>query len=111
MPKPNDLHHLAITTADIKQQIEYFSTVLGMELVALYWMHGVDQTVHAFLRLGDSSSIALVQNPQIGEIKPQMGVSHPSWTAANVPPPPGSAEASPSAGAACRAAPASSGSN
>ena len=34
--KPNGLHHLAIATADIKAQIEFFSDVLGMELVALW---------------------------------------------------------------------------
>ena len=49
MSKANGLHHLAITTADIKRQIEYFSTVLGMELVDLYWMHGVEGAWHAFL--------------------------------------------------------------
>ena len=32
MPKANGLHHLAIATANIKLQVEYFSSVLGMEL-------------------------------------------------------------------------------
>ena len=32
MTKPNGLHHLAITTADIKTQIAFFSDVLGTEL-------------------------------------------------------------------------------
>ena len=36
----NGIHHLAIATRDIKAQIEFFSDVLGAELVALYWMHG-----------------------------------------------------------------------
>jgi len=36
MAKPNGIHHFAICTADIKAQIEYFTDVLGMELVALY---------------------------------------------------------------------------
>ena len=61
MPKPNDLHHLAIATADIKTQIEFFSDVLGMELVALYWMHGVDGCFHGFMKLHDRASIAFVQ--------------------------------------------------
>ena len=30
-----------------------FTDKLGMELVALYWMHGVDNTFHRFLRLND----------------------------------------------------------
>jgi catechol 2,3-dioxygenase-like lactoylglutathione lyase family enzyme len=86
MGLPNGIHHLAICTKDIKVQIKFYTEVVGMELEALYWMHGVENTFHGFLKLGDSSSIALVQNPQIAEIKPQMGVSHPSWTAANVAP-------------------------
>ena len=63
MPKPNDLHHLAISTGDVKAQIEFFSDVLGMELVALYWMHGADNTFHAFLKLHDTASVAFVQTP------------------------------------------------
>ena len=55
MTQPNGLHHVAISTGDIKQQIEYFSDVLGMELVALYWMHGVENTFHGFMKLGDEA--------------------------------------------------------
>ena len=76
MSRPNGLHHLAITTADIKQQIEYFSDVLGMELVALYWMHGVEGAWHAFLRLHDRASIAFVQTPDVGKIATSIGVTH-----------------------------------
>lgn len=86
MGLPNGLHHLAICTKDIKKQIEFFSQVVGMELVALYWMHGVDNTFHGFLRLSDSSSIAFVQHPEIANIKPVKGVSHPGRTAGNVAP-------------------------
>jgi catechol 2,3-dioxygenase-like lactoylglutathione lyase family enzyme len=83
MALPNGVHHLAICTKDIKKQIEFYSQVVGMELVALYWMHGVDKTFHGFLRMGNSS-IAFVQSPEIGEIQPQVGVSHAAWTAAPV---------------------------
>ena len=55
MTQPNGLHHIAISTGDIKQQIEYFSDVLGMELVALYWMHGVENTFHGFMKMGDEA--------------------------------------------------------
>lgn len=55
MSKVNALHHIAISTGDIKQQIEFFSDVLGMELVALYWMHGVEGAWHGFMRLGDAA--------------------------------------------------------
>ncbi len=49
------LHHLALCTADMKAQIEFFTDKLGMELVALYWMHGVDNTWHGFLRSRSST--------------------------------------------------------
>jgi len=83
MGLPNGVHHLAICTKDIKKQIEFYSHVVGMELVALYWMHGVDKTFHGFVKMGNSS-IAFVQGPEVGEIQPQMGVSHAAWTAAPV---------------------------
>ena len=72
----NGVHHLAICTKDIKTQIEFFTQVVGAELVALYWMHGVDNTFHGFLRLNNSSSIAFVQHPDIAKIQPIKGVSH-----------------------------------
>lgn len=70
------IHHLAIATGDIKKQIEFFSDVLGMELVALYWMHGLPGTWHGFLKLGDSSYVAFVQNEAIAKTPPQLGVTH-----------------------------------
>jgi catechol 2,3-dioxygenase-like lactoylglutathione lyase family enzyme len=76
MGQPNGVHHLAICTKDIKGQIEFYTQVVGMELVALYWMHGVKNTFHGFLKMGDSSSIAFVQSPEIGEIQGIKGVSH-----------------------------------
>ena len=86
MNKVDGLHHLAITTADIKGQIEFFTDKLGMELVALYWMHGVHNTFHGFLRLNDESCIALVHNPQIGEISSELGRTHAGNPAANCAP-------------------------
>jgi catechol 2,3-dioxygenase-like lactoylglutathione lyase family enzyme len=84
MGLPNGVHHLAIATRDVKGQVEFFTQVCGMELVAMYWMHGVENTVHALLRLGDSSSIALVQSPAMQGIEPAVGVSHPGFTAGDV---------------------------
>jgi catechol 2,3-dioxygenase-like lactoylglutathione lyase family enzyme len=76
MTRANGLHHLAISTGNMKAQIEFFSDVLGMELVALYWMHGVEGTWHGFLRLNATASIAFVQNDKIAATKPNLGVSH-----------------------------------
>ncbi len=76
MNKVEGLHHLAIGTADIKAQIAYFTDVLGMELVALYWMHGVANTFHGFLRLNDESSLAFVQSPAFAEVPTTIGQTH-----------------------------------
>ena len=35
MGQLNGVHHLALMTADVKPQIEFFSDVLGMKLKAL----------------------------------------------------------------------------
>jgi catechol 2,3-dioxygenase-like lactoylglutathione lyase family enzyme len=76
MTKPNALHHLAICTADMKAQIAFFTDVLGMELVALYWMHGVAGAWHGFLKLNDKCSIALVYSPDIAAVQPVLGKTH-----------------------------------
>ena len=54
MPKPNDVHHLAIATADIKTQIEFFSDVLGMEL-----LYGGEEAGFSSLRTKDDQSAIL----------------------------------------------------
>ena len=83
MNKVEGLHHLAICTANMKEQIEFFTDKLGMELQALYWMHGVENTWHGFLRLNDESSIAFVCNPDIGEIPRVLGETHAGNAGAN----------------------------
>jgi len=72
----NGVHHLAISTKDIRGQIEFFSDVLGAELVALFWMHGVPGGWHGFCRLNDHCSVAFVQLPQNSEIGTEIGVTH-----------------------------------
>ena len=83
MNKVQGLHHLAICTADMKAQIEFFTDKLGMELQALYWMHGVKNTWHGFLRLNDESSIAFVHNPDIARIPTVLGQTHAGNPGAN----------------------------
>ena len=72
----NGIHHLAISTGDMRAQLEFFTDVLGGELKALYWMHGVDKTFHGFVRLNDACYIAFVQGPETASIEPVLGVSH-----------------------------------
>ncbi len=72
----NGVHHLAIMTADVKSQIEFFSDVLGMKLKALYWMHNVEGYFHAFMELNPSCSVAFVYAPAVKDIPTEFGVSH-----------------------------------
>ena len=76
MGQLNGVHHLALMTADVKPQIEFFSDVLGMKLKALYWMHNVDGYFHAFMELNESCSVAFVQCPAVKDIPVEFGVSH-----------------------------------
>lgn len=72
---PNGINHLAIATRDIKAQIEFFTDVLGGELKALYWMHGVANTFHAFVELSSSCYIAFQQHPDNPD-EMLVGVTH-----------------------------------
>ncbi len=76
MGRLNGVHHIAIMTANVKEQIEFFSDVLGMKLKALYWMHNVDGYFHAFMELNESCSVAFVQAPAVKDIPVEMGISH-----------------------------------
>ena len=76
MTSTNGIHHLAIATADIKTQISFFNDVLGAELVALYWMHGVEGAWHGFMKLDDTCSIAFVETPDVQNIERTIGVTH-----------------------------------
>ncbi|MFK7918478.1 MAG: VOC family protein [Ilumatobacter sp.] len=76
---PNGIHHLAISTSNIKGQIEYFNDVLGCELVALYWMHGVEGAWHGFMKLHDQSYLAFVEMPQNAEAEVEIGATHAGW--------------------------------
>jgi catechol 2,3-dioxygenase-like lactoylglutathione lyase family enzyme len=76
MTRINGVHHLAISTADMKAQIEFFTGVLGAELRALYWMHGAEGVMHGFVRLHDHSYVAFVQSPAVGELSIDYGVTH-----------------------------------
>lgn len=76
MTESNGIHHLAVATQDIKTQIDFFNDVLGCELVALYWMHGVEGAWHGFLKLNESCHIAFVQTPDIASIEREIGVTH-----------------------------------
>ncbi|TFH19237.1 MAG: VOC family protein [Acidimicrobiales bacterium] len=72
---PNGVNHLAISTADMKAQLTFFAEVLGCPTRALYWMHGVADTLHGFAELAGESYIAFVQAPG-NPTEPVWGVTH-----------------------------------
>ena len=69
------VHHLAISTADMKAQLTFFTDVLGAELKALYWMHGVSNTFHGFVELSPTCYIAFQQHPDNRD-EQIIGVTH-----------------------------------
>jgi len=76
MIKANGIHHIAVMTADMKGQIEFFSDVLGCRLSAIFDMHGVPGGIHAFMQLNDNSYFSFVQLPDVKDIPVQIGITH-----------------------------------
>jgi catechol 2,3-dioxygenase-like lactoylglutathione lyase family enzyme len=75
-PKARGVHHIAFSTADMKGQLEFFSDVLGMPLVAIFPMHGVPGGIHAFLEGSADCLISFVQLPAIANIEIEYGRTH-----------------------------------
>ena len=76
MTKAQGVHHIAFSTADMKGQIEFFSDVLAMPLVAIFPMHGVPGGIHAFLEGKYDCLISFVQLPAIADIEIEYGKTH-----------------------------------
>jgi catechol 2,3-dioxygenase-like lactoylglutathione lyase family enzyme len=72
---PRGVNHLALSTRDMKGQLEFWTDVLGCPLKALYWMHGVDNTFHGFVELAPDSYVAFVQHPDNAK-DIEWGVTH-----------------------------------
>ena len=72
---PRGVNHLALSTTDMKAQLQFWCDAMGLPLKALYWMHGVDNTFHGFVELAGDSYVAFVQHPD-NEAKVEFGVSH-----------------------------------
>jgi catechol 2,3-dioxygenase-like lactoylglutathione lyase family enzyme len=93
---PNGVNHLAISTRDIKKQIEFFTDVLGRVVArylasgcpvcpqltvfsgeqGLFWMHAVKNTLLCFIELTPLCSIAFQQHPNNPDAI-QLGTTHP----------------------------------
>ena len=74
--RANGINHLALSTANMKEQIAFFTDVLGAELVALYWMHGAEGCWHGFLRLNDHCAVAFVFHPENAAAEAEPGRTH-----------------------------------
>lgn len=84
--KANGINHLALSTSNMKEQIRFFTDVMGMRLVALYWMHNVKGCWHGFLELNENSAFAFVFNPDNAQAKIQPGITQPTnMTAGSAP--------------------------
>ena len=74
--RPNEINHIAITVSDMKRTLQFFNELLGLPLVALYWMHNTKDTIHGFLQLNEDSLLGFVASPEIkSNIK--VGETHP----------------------------------
>jgi catechol 2,3-dioxygenase-like lactoylglutathione lyase family enzyme len=80
------VHHLALSTNDMKRQLDFYTQVCGLELMGLFTMHGTDGCYHCFLKLSDSSYLSFVQTNDMVAKKPIMGVSHAEHVIAGVAP-------------------------
>ncbi|HEX4848948.1 MAG TPA: VOC family protein, partial [Novosphingobium sp.] len=74
--QPNGIHHVAIMSANMKEQLTFFTQVMGFPLVGLFEMHGVPGGKHAFLKMDEDSFFSVVELAGIGEIPPTLGITH-----------------------------------
>lgn len=74
--QPDGIHHIAIMSANMKEQLTFFTQVMGFPLVGLFEMHGVPGGKHAFLRMADNSFFSVVELAGIDEIPTTIGITH-----------------------------------
>ena len=74
--QPDGIHHIAIMSANMKEQLTFFTQVMGFPLVALFDMHGVPGGKHAFLKMAEASYFSIVELAGVGEIPSTLGITH-----------------------------------
>lgn len=74
--QPDGIHHIAIMSANMKEQLTFFTAVMGFPLVGLFDMHGVPGGKHAFLQMADNSFFSVVELAGIAEIPSTLGITH-----------------------------------
>ncbi len=74
--QPDGIHHIAIMSANMKEQLTFFTQVMGFPLKALFAMHGVPGGRHAFLEMGPASYFSIVELAGINAIPSTLGITH-----------------------------------
>lgn len=74
MTRLTGIEHLALATDDMRSTLDFYTRVLGLPLGGLFWMHGVEGAVHAFLPFPDGRSLSFIQFAEPQPAAP--GVSH-----------------------------------
>jgi catechol 2,3-dioxygenase-like lactoylglutathione lyase family enzyme len=72
---PRGVNHIAISTRDMKSQLEFWCDVLGMPLKGLFWMHNAEGVYHAFVEMAPNSYISIVHDPKNPDTV-DFGVTH-----------------------------------
>lgn len=67
--------HIAFMTNDMKAQIEFYTQVVGYELVGIFPFHGVEGAIHCFLDSGNGFLLSFVQH-ESDDVEAVYGVSH-----------------------------------
>ena len=70
------VHHIAVMAGNIKTHIAFFAEVLGCELKALFYMHGVPGAYHAFLEMNENCYFSIVETPEAKAIPIELGKTH-----------------------------------
>jgi catechol 2,3-dioxygenase-like lactoylglutathione lyase family enzyme len=80
--KPDMLNHVAYITHDTSATVEFYTSLLGMELVAAVMDDAIPSTgdpvpyFHSFFKMSDGSTIAFFEAP---ELPPPAGHTHPAY--------------------------------
>lgn len=73
------VNHIAISVADMKRTLAFYTGVMGLKLVGIFPMHGVPDAIHAFLDMGDGRLLSFIRFANPPERVPD--VSSPSTPA------------------------------
>ena len=70
------VNHIALSVADMKRTLEFYTGMLGLRLIGLFPMHGVPGASHAFLDMGGGRMLSFIQFT--GPPEKREGLTHPA---------------------------------